>query len=100
MTDTPPEPVPVPEAPGPLAHFEAWFAKHVFPDIADIRIKAENATIAVKKVAPVLARLGSVVQELAKTLDPADGPGTASLISEAEAVVAEAVKIGTELGGI
>ena len=101
MTETAPEPVPEP-APdgGPLTHLEQWVARHLAPDIADIRIKAENALGAVRKVTPVLAEAVSIIQEAIKTLDPADAPAAAALITRAEELAAEAARIGAELAGV
>jgi hypothetical protein len=96
VTETPAAP-PEAEAGGPLTHIEHWFAREVAPDIADIRIKAENAITAARKVAPAVQELASVVTEALKALDPADAPAAAGLIARAEAVLAEAVRIGAEI---
>jgi hypothetical protein len=96
-----PEPAPVPAVPGGvMTHIEEWVSRHLAPDIADIRIKAENALGAAGKMAPVLKEMASIVQEAVKALDPADAPAAASLIARAEAVAAEAAMIGAELAGI
>jgi hypothetical protein len=93
LTETPPapEPVPVPEG-GPLTHVEAWFAKHVFPGIADIRIKSENALIAVTKAAPVLEKVARVLEASVKA-----GTLPAEIVADAEAVASEAASVAAEL---
>lgn len=102
-------PAPEPEAPagGPLAHFMAALAKHLDPylddvraELADARIKAENALGAAKKLSPVIQEAVSIVQEAVKTLDPADAPAAASLIERAGALAAKAAEIGTEIAAL
>ncbi len=91
MSVSAPEPVPVPEPEGaPLTHFEAWVSRHLAPDIADIRIKAENAIIAVRKVqelAPALEKLASLAVTIAKA-DPGISPAILADAEEAAGVVA------------
>lgn len=95
-----------PETPegGPLTHFEQWAARHLDPylqdvraELADARIKAGRASDGIQELAPLMARLGTVVQEALKLLDPAGAPAAASLLAEAEAVAAEVAKIAAEV---
>lgn len=99
MTETPPAPepapVPVPEPEGgPLTHLEAWFAKRLAPDIADIRIKAENALTAARKAAPVLEKVAALLEKSVKA-----GTLPAEIITEAEALAAEAASVAGDLAG-
>lgn len=86
MPDAAPEPVP--PAGMPLTHIEQWFAKHVFPDIADIRIKAENAIGAARKLAPALDKLSALTIQLAKA-DPGISPEIVAAAEEAAGIVAK-----------
>lgn len=86
------EPAPVPEPgnsgqPMPLTHLEQWFTEHVFPDIADIRIKAENAIGAARKLAPALEKLSGLVVQVGKA-DPGISPEVLAAAEEAAGVVA------------
>jgi hypothetical protein len=91
VTETP-EPAPEPEAGGLLAHVEAWFQAHVFPDIADARIKAENALAAVQKAAPVLEKVAVLLEKSVRA-----GTLPAEIVTEAEAVAAEAASVAGDL---
>jgi hypothetical protein len=97
VTEAPPEPAetvtPEPEAPGgPLTHIEQWIAKHVAPDIADIRIKAGTALAAAQKALPVLEKVAALLEEAVKA-----GTLPAEIITRAETVAAEAASVAADL---
>jgi hypothetical protein len=106
---------PVPEPPPPAAatpgHFEQWAAKHIEPllrdlrdDLADARIKAENAAREAEKALALLAahaanaeKAAALIAKLVAAADPSASPAVAALIPEAEKILAEAVRIGAVL---
>jgi hypothetical protein len=91
VTTPPPAPVPVPEG-GPLAHFEAWAAKHIAPDLADIKAKAEGALAGIQKAAPVLEKVAALLEKSVRA-----GTLPAELVTEAEAVAREAAEVAGDL---
>lgn len=80
-----------------LARVERWVAEHVSPEIADARIKAENAITAAGNAAPVLEEVASILGEIVKA--PGAAPSVAALIPRAETVIAEAGKVAEMLAG-
>ena len=101
MTETP---EPAPETGGWLARLERLVAERFGPDIADCRIKAENADIKAEKALAWLkdhaanaSKLADLVTEAVKLTDPADASAMSGLVSEAEAIAAEAARIAAEV---
>lgn len=98
MTENTATPAPPPLPATPESHgILARVLEHLAPDIADIRIKAENAIGAAQKLAPVTQEAVSIIQEALKILDPAAAPGAASLIARAEKLAAEAASVAGDL---
>ena len=105
MTEVELTPAPAPEgAPVPvtvatinnsgfISHILTHVREHIRPDVADARIKAENAAARVSELAPHLQVIASVVAELAKA-DPGIAPGRAA---EAVAAAGEVARIAAEL---
>lgn len=104
MTETAPE---TPPATGHLSfldHVKDWFAREVGPDIADIRIKAENAATRAGRLETWLhdhaanaEAIASLVAKIAAAADPSAAPAIAALVTEAERAAAEAARIAQEI---
>lgn len=89
-----------------LAHVRHWFSQNVAPDIADGRIKAENADTKADTALNLLqdhaASLEQVAGILAKAIaaaDPTAAPAIAALTGDAEQAAAEAARIAKAAGG-
>ena len=62
MSEPTPESTPEPEPKAEhINHFVAWFAEHIAPDVADIRIKTENTAARMEKLEALLAELAAEV---------------------------------------
>jgi hypothetical protein len=94
LTQTPPETPTAPEG-----HFAAWLEYHLAPyladikaDLADARSKSGTALEAVKKAVPVIERVAALLEKSVKA-----GTLPAEIITEAEAVAAEAATVAGDL---
>jgi hypothetical protein len=96
---TTPTPGPAPAHEGPIKHVEEWIAEHVRPELADARIKAEQAIAFVRSHAQQADALGGILVRLVKTLDPAEGSEAAVILADAEQWAAEAARIAESVLG-
>jgi hypothetical protein len=77
-----------------LDHVKAWFVCDVEPDLADLKSVAAS----VRKMAPQIQALASVVVTLAEAADPAAAPEIAAAAGIAKGAAAEVARIASELG--
>jgi hypothetical protein len=96
MTTPPPEPH---TSAGFLAHIRQFFEQDVQPEIADARIKAENALAYIKAHAAQEQAIASLLVKIVSAADPAAAPVLAALLPEAEAVLAKAEQWVADLAG-
>jgi cell pole-organizing protein PopZ len=103
MTETPPESPPPTGHLSFLDHVKAWYARDVAPDLADARIKAENAAELAGQLQAWLhdhaanaETIASLVARIAAAADPSAAPAIAALVTEAERAAAEAARIAQE----
>lgn len=88
---TTPAPEPVHE--GIVKRAEEWGESHVRPEVADARIKAENAITWAQKHAQQADALGGILVRLVKAIDPAAGSEAAVILADVEQWAAEAARI-------
>lgn len=89
------DPNPQPGQPheGFIKRAEEWLDEKVRPELADARIKAEQAIAFVRSHAQQADALGGILVRLVKTLDPAEGSEAAVILADAEQWAAEAARI-------
>jgi hypothetical protein len=86
-------PTPQPEHEGFVKRAEEYIEDHVRPEVADARIKAENALTWCKSHAQQAEALGQLLVRLVKTVEPADGTEAAAVLADVEKWAADAAKI-------
>lgn len=86
-------PTPEPAHEGPLKRAEEWVESHIRPELADARIKAEQAIAFVRSHAQQADALGGILVRLVKAIDPAEGSEAAAILADAEQWAAEAARI-------
>lgn len=91
MSDPNPQPGQAHE--GFIKRAEEWLESHVRPELADARIKAEQAITWAQAHAQQADALGGIIVRLVKTLDPAEGSEAAVILADAEQWAAEAARI-------
>jgi hypothetical protein len=99
-----PNPQPGQSHEGFIKRAEEWLESHVRPELADARIKAEQAAADTAKALQWLKAhtenaqaLGNLVVKLIGLIDPADSTAAQALLGEAEAFVTEAERIAQEI---
>jgi hypothetical protein len=93
MSEPTPQPEPVRVHEGFIAKAEEWLDEHVRPELADCRIKAENALVWAQKHAEQAEALGGILVRLVKAVEPADGTEAAAVLADVEKWAADAAKI-------
>lgn len=88
-----PNPQPGQSHEGFIKRAEEWLDEKVRPELADARIKAEQAITWAQQHAQQADALGSIIVRLVKTLNPAAGSEAAVILADAEEWAAEAARI-------
>jgi hypothetical protein len=95
MSETTPEPAPG----GLIERVEAWAAKKITPDIADVRAGTAKALAHLEALTPDVTALADVVVKLAGAVDPAAGPVVTEAVAEAQRIAASLKDLAGKIGG-